>query len=56
MPIKLSFWEEFIISAALSFLTALQSKLTNTVELAAIEASIEFLQDLLSGTVGKPAA
>jgi len=49
--LKLSWWEEFIIGAALSFLTVLQSKLTNPTELAALQAAIVFLQQLMTGSV-----
>jgi hypothetical protein len=49
--LKLSFWEEFIIGAAISFLTMLQSKIKNPTELAALQAAIEFLQKLLGGNV-----
>lgn len=50
--LQLSWWEQFIISAALSFLTLIGSKITNPTELAALQAAIAFLQKLLSGTVG----
>jgi hypothetical protein len=49
--ITLSWWEQFIIGAAVSLLTLLQTKITNPTELAAIQAAITFLQKLLSGTV-----
>lgn len=48
---KLSYWEEFIIGAAISFLTLLRSKITNQTELAAIDAAIAFLQRLMAGAV-----
>jgi hypothetical protein len=48
---KLSFWEEFIIGTAISFLTVLQSKIKNPVELAGLQAALEFLQKLLGGQV-----
>lgn len=48
---KLSWWEEFIVGAALSFLTVLQSKITNTAELAALAGTVAFLQKLMAGTV-----
>jgi len=47
---KLSWWEEFVMTAAISFLTMLKSKVTNKVELAAIQSAIDLLQRLLSGT------
>jgi hypothetical protein len=54
---KLSFFENILIGAALMFLTALQSKITNPTELAALQAAITFLQDLTAGTIGStPAA
>ena len=49
---SLSWWEQFIITAALSFLTLLTTKLTNTTELAALQGAITFLQDLLAGKIG----
>ena len=49
--IKLSWWEEFIVSAAVSLLTLLASKVTNQTEQAAIQAAITFLQKLLAGNV-----
>jgi len=45
--VSLSWWEQFIIGAAVSFLTVLASKITNPVELAALQAAIAFLQKLL---------
>jgi hypothetical protein len=49
--VKISWWEEFILGAAVSFLTVLASKITNPVELAALQAAIAFLQKLLGGQV-----
>ena len=49
--VSLSWWEQFIIGAALSFLTVLQSKVTNPTELAAIVGAVAFLQKLLAGQV-----
>ena len=49
--VKLSWWEEFIIGAAISFLTVLRGKITNPAELAALEAALSFLNKLMSGTV-----
>jgi hypothetical protein len=49
--LTLSWWEEFIINAAVSLLGVLESKLTNPTELAALKAAIEFLQSLLGGSV-----
>jgi hypothetical protein len=48
---NLSWWETFIVQAAVSLLTMLESKLTNPTEIAALQAAITFLQKLLSGTV-----
>lgn len=48
---KLSWWEEFIIGAAISFLTVLQSKITNQTELAALQGALTFLQKLMAGGV-----
>jgi hypothetical protein len=49
--ITLSWWEQFIVSAAVSLLTVLQTKITNPTEQAAISAAISFLQKLLTGGV-----
>jgi len=49
--ITLSWWEEFIVGAAVSFLTVLVSKITNPVELAAAQAALDFLNRLLAGQV-----
>ena len=49
--ITVSWWESFILQAAVSFLTALQTKITNPTELAGLQAVIVFLQKLLSGNV-----
>lgn len=54
--ISLSWWEQFIVGAAISLLTLLQSKISNTTELNAIAAAISFLQKLLSGGVGMSAS
>jgi len=53
--ITLSFWESLVVGMALSFLTALQSKLKNQIELDALAAAISFLNQLLAGAVGKSA-
>ena len=42
-------WEQLVIGLALSFLTLLQSKLKNATELAALASVIAFLQALLMG-------
>ena len=52
--ITLSWWEQFIIGAAVSLLTLLQTKISNQLERAALTAAIEFMQKLLSGNI--PAA
>ena len=49
--LKLSWWEEFVVTAAISFLTVLTSKITNPVELAGLQAALTFLQKLLAGGV-----
>jgi hypothetical protein len=49
--VKLSWWEQFIIGAAVSFLTLIASKITNATELAALQAAIAFLQKLLAEQV-----
>ena len=55
--LQLSWWEQFIVGAAVSLLTLLESKLTNPTEVAALQAAIAFLQKLLGGTIGlKPTA
>ena len=46
---SLSWWEQFIIGSAISFLVMLESKVTNPTELAALKATVQFLQDLLNG-------
>lgn len=48
---KLSFWEEFLVSAVVSLLTVLQGKIKNPTELAALEAALAFLQKLNAGNV-----
>lgn len=49
--VKLSTWEELVITMGISFLTLLRSKIKNTVELAALDSAVEFLQKLVAGTV-----
>jgi hypothetical protein len=49
--VKLGFWEQFIIQAAVSLLTVLASQVSNQAELAALQAGIQFLQKLLAGQV-----
>jgi len=49
--LTLSWWEQFIVGASISLLTTLESKLTNTTELAALQAAAAFLQSLLGGKV-----
>jgi hypothetical protein len=49
--VSLSWWETFIVQAAVSLLTMLESKMTNPTEIAALQAAITFLQKLLSGAV-----
>jgi hypothetical protein len=52
--IKLSLWESLVISMAVSFLTALDATITNTVVKDGLAGALLFLQQLLSGTT--PAA
>lgn len=49
--INLSWWEQFVIGAAASFLQILSAKVTNQTELAAIQSTQAFLQKLLAGQV-----
>jgi hypothetical protein len=49
--ITLSWWEEFIVGAAVSLLSLLASRIKNPTELAALKAALEFLQKLLAGGV-----
>jgi hypothetical protein len=49
--IKLSWWEEFIIGAAVSFLTVISSKITNPTEASAVQTTLALLQRLLAGQV-----
>lgn len=49
--ITLSWWQEFIITTAISVLTLLESKLKNATEVAALKAAVQFLTSLVSGTV-----
>lgn len=49
--LQLSWWEEFIVGAGISFLTVLTSKIKNPTELAALQAALTFLQKLLAGQV-----
>ena len=49
--IALNAWEQVLVGASISLLTLLESKLTNTVEVAALKSAISFLQTLLDGNV-----
>jgi|HubBroStandDraft_2_1064218.scaffolds.fasta_scaffold03929_4 hypothetical protein len=49
--LTLSFFESFAVQIVISLLTLLESKLTNTTEIAALQAAIKFLQTLLTGGV-----
>jgi hypothetical protein len=49
--LKLSFWEQFIVQAAVSLLTVLASTVKNETELAGLQAGLAFLQKLLAGQV-----
>lgn len=48
---KIGVWEQFIIGAAIGFLTLLESKVKNPTELAALQAAVAFLQKLMGGNV-----
>lgn len=50
--LQLSWWEQFIVTAAVSLLTMLETKLTNKTEIEALQAAVGFLQSLLNNTVG----
>jgi hypothetical protein len=49
--LTLSFFESFAVNIVISLLTLLESKLTNTTEIAALQAAIQFLQTLLTGGI-----
>ena len=49
--VKLSLFEQILVSTAVGFLTALSTLVTNQIELAGIQAAITFLQRLLAGQV-----
>ena len=49
--IKLSWWEEFVVGTAISFLVMLTTKVTNKMELEALQTTIGVLQKLLAGQV-----
>ena len=49
--LQLSWWEQFIVTAAVSFLTVIAAKITNQTEQAALQAAIAFLNKLLAGQV-----
>ena len=49
--INLSWWESFIVNAVISLLTLFATKITNPIELAALQSAIVFLQKLASGNV-----
>lgn len=49
--ITLSWWEQFIVTAAISLLTLLEGKIENATDLAALQAVIAFLKSLLGGNV-----
>jgi hypothetical protein len=46
--IGLSWWETFIVQAAVGLLDVLATKISDPAELAALQAAIAFLQKLLS--------
>lgn len=47
----LSWWEEFIVTAGISLLSTLASKIKNPVELEGLQAALTFLQKLAAGNV-----
>jgi type IV secretory pathway VirB2 component (pilin) len=49
--ITLSWWEQFILGAAVSFLSLIAQKIKNPTELAALQSALAFLQKLLAGDV-----
>jgi hypothetical protein len=49
--IVLGWWEEALVGMAISLLTILENKLTNPVEVAALQAAVAFLQRLVGGGV-----
>ena len=49
--IGLSWWETFIVQAAVGLLDVLATKISDPAELAALQAAITFLQKLLSNGV-----
>jgi len=49
--ITLSWWEQFIVGAAISLLTTLESHVKNATELAALKVAVGFLQSLLGGNI-----
>lgn len=52
MP-QLNWWEQFIIGTGISMLLLLESKITNSTEKAALQATIAFLQSLMNGQAKK---
>ena len=51
--LSLSWWEQFIVGAAVSFLTMLESKISNQTEKAALQSAVQFLQRLIGGAVSQ---
>ena len=49
--VTMGFYEEFAISVALGFCMMLKSRVKNTVQAAALDGTIAFLNDLLAGQV-----
>lgn len=54
--VQLSWWETYLITSAIGLLTFLESKVKNPTELAALKATVAFLQKLLSGNLSLEAA
>jgi hypothetical protein len=49
--LKINSWEAFLINAVILFLQELEGKLSNPVEVAALQSAISFLQSLVAGSV-----
>jgi hypothetical protein len=49
--VKLTWWEEFLIGAAITYLKSLAGTIKNAAELAALETAIAFLEKLTQGAV-----
>jgi hypothetical protein len=54
--IKLNWWEVYILGAAAALLQALESNLTNQVEITGLQDAIAFIQKLLAGQISGSSA